>query len=104
MIMAAGQDRSPEFEPGHLFKLHCISRSASRARVVGVLMMDSRPVVARVAVMSHNGHRALLLGSHGGVGRALLAVLEHTGPGRRLLDSLDALLLVDRVPPAAATG
>jgi hypothetical protein len=44
-------------------------------------------------------HRALLIGCHGGVGEALLAVLEHTAGGRRVLDRLDALLLVDRLPP-----
>lgn len=40
--------------------------------------------------------RALILGCHGGVGRALLAVLEHTAPGRRLRESLETLMLVDR--------
>lgn len=46
--------------------------------------------------------RALVIGCHGGVGRAVLALLEHTAPGRRLLERLDALLLVDREPPTGA--
>ncbi len=45
--------------------------------------------------------RALLIGCHGGVGRALLAALEHTTPGQAVLASLDALLLADREPPDA---
>ncbi len=49
----------------------------------------------------HATDRALVLGCHGGVGRALLAVLEHTPPGRRILESLDLLLLADRTPPDA---
>ena len=49
--------------------------------------------------MSNTGHHALVIGCHGGVGRALLAVLHHTTPGRRLLHSLGALMLVDREPP-----
>jgi saccharopine dehydrogenase-like NADP-dependent oxidoreductase len=49
--------------------------------------------------MGTHRHRALVLGSRGGVGRALLAVLHRTTPGRRLLSSLGALLLVDREPP-----
>jgi hypothetical protein len=53
--------------------------------------------------MSGNRHRALLIGCHGGVGRALLAVLHHTEPGRRLRNSLDALMLVDRELPAPET-
>ncbi len=44
-------------------------------------------------------HRALLIGCHGGVGEALLAVLEHTDDGRRVLERLDALVLVDQLPP-----
>ncbi len=42
-----------------------------------------------------SGERALLIGCHGGVGRAVLALLELTAPGRRLAERLDALLLVD---------
>jgi homospermidine synthase len=53
--------------------------------------------------MSNDRHRALLIGCHGGVGRALLAVLHRTESGRQLLASLDSLLLVDRDPPDADT-
>jgi len=42
-----------------------------------------------------SGERALLIGCHGGVGQAVLALLERTAPGRRLAERLDALLLVD---------
>lgn len=49
-------------------------------------------------------HRALVLGCHGGVGRAVVALLEHSGPGRRLRDSLDALMLVDREATDHATS
>ncbi len=52
--------------------------------------------------------RALFVGCHGGVGRAVLAVIERSAPGRRLAERLDTLLLVDRhhvddpiVPPGA---
>lgn len=40
--------------------------------------------------------RALVLGCHGGVGRAVLALLGHSAPGRRLRESLETLMLVDR--------
>ncbi len=43
-------------------------------------------------------HRALILGSHGGVGRAVCALLQQSAPGRRLREDLDALFLVDRDP------
>jgi hypothetical protein len=43
--------------------------------------------------------RALILGCHGGVGRAVLALLETSDPGRRLRARLDAVLLADREPP-----
>lgn len=46
-------------------------------------------------MMGHR-QRALLLGCHGGVGRAVLALLEHSAPGRRIRESLEALMLVDR--------
>ncbi len=42
--------------------------------------------------------RALVLGCHGGVGRAVLALLEHSGPGRRLRERLGAIVLADRRP------
>ena len=44
-------------------------------------------------------HRALVIGCHGGVGRAVLSLLERTAPGRRWRERLDAVLLVDRKPP-----
>lgn len=53
--------------------------------------------------------RALFVGCHGGVGRAVLAVIERSVPGRQLAERLDALLLVDRhdaglpTVPAGAT-
>jgi len=42
------------------------------------------------------GQRALVLGCHGGVGRAVLALLADSAPGRRLRESMEALMLVDR--------
>jgi hypothetical protein len=45
--------------------------------------------------------RALLIGCHGGVGRAVLALLDRSAPGRRLLRRLDSVILLDR---AAARG
>ncbi|HEY8550781.1 MAG TPA: hypothetical protein VIL35_12565 [Vicinamibacterales bacterium] len=41
--------------------------------------------------------RALIIGCHGGVGRALLGLLRDSGPGARLRDRCDALFLLDRV-------
>jgi homospermidine synthase len=49
--------------------------------------------------MGGNRHRALVLGCHGGVGRALLAVLHNTEPGRQLRNALGGLFLADREPP-----
>ena len=46
-------------------------------------------------------HRALILGCHGGVGRAVLALLAQSAPGRRICDSLETLILTDRTPPPA---
>lgn len=45
--------------------------------------------------MVAHGQRALLIGCYGGVGRAVLALLEHSAPGRRLRESLETLMLVD---------
>jgi homospermidine synthase len=45
------------------------------------------------------GRRALVIGCHGGVGSAVLALLEHSAPGRQLCESLESLMLVDREPP-----
>ncbi len=49
-------------------------------------------------------NRALLVGCHGGVGSAVLALLARTAPGRRITGQLDALFLLDReagdaIPP-----
>jgi homospermidine synthase len=44
-------------------------------------------------------HRALILGCHGGVGSAVLALLELSTPGRKLREQLDPILLADRQPP-----
>lgn len=49
--------------------------------------------------MIAHGQRALVLGCHGGVGRAVLALLEHSAPGRRLRESIETLTLVDRAQP-----
>jgi saccharopine dehydrogenase-like NADP-dependent oxidoreductase len=45
------------------------------------------------------GHRALVLGCHGGVGRAALALLERSGPGGRLRERLAEVVLADRRAP-----
>ncbi len=52
--------------------------------------------------MAGRSPRALVIGYDGGVGRAVLAVLQHSGPGRRLLEGLDEVLLVDRDRPQHA--
>jgi homospermidine synthase len=41
-------------------------------------------------------HRALVVGCHGGVGRAVLALLNHSAVGRRLHGRLSTVILVDR--------
>jgi saccharopine dehydrogenase-like NADP-dependent oxidoreductase len=46
-----------------------------------------------------DANRALILGCQGGVGRAVQALLERTDPGRRILESLDAVFLADREIP-----
>jgi len=46
--------------------------------------------------MTDRKHRAMVIGCQGSLGRALLALLEHSAPGHRLRASLDALVLVDR--------
>jgi homospermidine synthase len=48
--------------------------------------------------MTDRRQRALLLGCHGGVGRAVLALLEHSAPGRRLRESFETLLVMDKEP------
>jgi homospermidine synthase len=40
----------------------------------------------------------VIVGCHGGVGTAVLSLLEHSDPGRELRQRLDAVLLVDRRP------
>lgn len=53
--------------------------------------------------MQNNGvsQRALIVGYDGGVGRAVLSVLERTRPGSRLRGGIEALFLADRQPPRA---
>jgi hypothetical protein len=41
----------------------------------------------------------LILGCHGGVGSAVLALLEQSVPGHRLRERLDTIVLADRDPP-----
>lgn len=45
-----------------------------------------------------SARRALILGCHGGVGRALLAVLDRTAAGRRLVSGLNGIVLADAAP------
>jgi saccharopine dehydrogenase-like NADP-dependent oxidoreductase len=52
--------------------------------------------------MNRINRRALVVGAQGGVGRAVLTLLERTDAGRRLLGGLDAVVLADRVPARAA--
>ncbi len=47
--------------------------------------------------------RALILGCHGGVGRAVLALLEHSEPGRKIQESLDTLVLADQEQSSPGT-
>jgi saccharopine dehydrogenase-like NADP-dependent oxidoreductase len=49
--------------------------------------------------MKHSPRRALIIGCHGGVGYAVLALLQHSAAGQRLREQLDAILLVDRELP-----
>lgn len=48
--------------------------------------------------MDVRGQRALVIGCHGGVGRAVLALLQHSAPGLRLREQIEILLL-DRDDP-----
>jgi homospermidine synthase len=43
--------------------------------------------------------RALMIGCHGGVGRAVLSLLAQSAPGQHLASALDGLVLVDRDLP-----
>lgn len=51
---------------------------------------------------SYQEERALLVGCHGGVGRAVQGLLGHSDRGRQLHDGLGRLVLVDQRPPDAA--
>lgn len=51
--------------------------------------------------MTAFAHRALIVGSHGGVGRAVLGLLERSAPGRRLRERLGEVFLADAAPPIA---
>ena len=42
--------------------------------------------------------RALIVGYNGGVGRAVLSLLQRSAPGSRLLEGIDELFLADREP------
>lgn len=45
--------------------------------------------------------RILVVGCHGGVGRAVLALLQHSEPGRHLREGAEEILLLDAGPPVA---
>lgn len=49
--------------------------------------------------MNLSKQRGLIIGCHGGVGHAVLALLEHSGAGPRLREQLDTIFLVDRESP-----
>jgi homospermidine synthase len=49
--------------------------------------------------MNHSDHRALIIGCQGGVGHAVLALLQYSAAGQLLREQLDRILLVDRRPP-----
>lgn len=51
--------------------------------------------------MSNAPASALILGCNGGVGRAVLSLLDGTAPGDRLLAGVDTLFLADREPVSA---
>jgi hypothetical protein len=64
-------------------------------------MWRTRSVVPGTS--SRSGRRALIVGWRGGVGRALLGLLAHHDLGRRIVERLDALFLLDLedgAPPA----
>ncbi len=48
-----------------------------------------------------SSRRALIIGCFGGVGRAVLSLLEHSEPGQQLRKRLDEILLVDAGEPVA---
>lgn len=43
-----------------------------------------------------DARRALIIGCHGGVGRAVLSLLDRSRRGRQLLERLDSLVLLDQ--------
>ena len=45
------------------------------------------------------GRRVLVIGCHGGVGRAVLSLLEFSEPGRQLRARMEAVFLADRGEP-----
>jgi homospermidine synthase len=49
--------------------------------------------------MNQSNRRALIIGCRGGVGYAVLALLQRSTAGQRLRQQLDAIVLVDREPP-----
>ena len=58
------------------------------------------PIVATIRNRpGRAGQRTLVVGAGGGVGSALLALLERHALGRRLLEGTSELLLLDRDPP-----
>lgn len=48
--------------------------------------------------MLETPRRVLIVGFNGGVGRAVVAALQRSAPGRRLLQAIDEVFLVDREP------
>lgn len=48
-----------------------------------------------------SARRALIIGCHGGVGRAVLSLLEKSKPGQQLRERFDEVLLVDAGEPVA---
>lgn len=44
-------------------------------------------------------HRALIIGFNGGVGRAVVSLLEQSKPGAKIREGLGALFLADKKPP-----
>ncbi len=79
------------------------------AAAVTAAPSPNRPLIAgngkEDRTVLHAPQRALVVGCHGGVGRAVLSLLEHTDAGRRLRSRLEALVLADtRGGPEAVNG
>jgi homospermidine synthase len=51
--------------------------------------------------MNQSNGRALIIGYQGGVGHAVLALLQHSAPGRRIRERFDSIMFVDREPQRA---